>query len=449
MPHSQAIGAAHEARLRNLLTGWGIPFETKKKVRTAQDGTLELDFWIPPSEERPQIAIECKTFGVDAKSPADSSRRKTQEALWLLIQLRRHCAATQDARLVLVAGQRAFTDAQAALLRAELGPSFFIVSADEPEQLHRILRLPDHNNPASPAEKCPICRSLLTTQANARDLGDTATSYSACKRICLSCEIGLTNAKRPTFIRRDWRDGLWRRSTASRLLCIIANSLNDAARETKVQRLAHERSEDLLTWNIFSWLEDSSLLPHIFPLVGLPTTSEGIRILYWGANDRYSMQYDLRQLLVEDFGESPSALSEPDVILMSDAAVVVIEAKFDSPNDQKAGRNVSRYVDRFPAWFKDQHLVEQAAYYELTRNWAIGAAIAERSSKKFALVNLVRGDEENEIERTFGHVITDRGAFKRLSWEVLAGAVEPGLLSHMRDETLYFQSAFQSLSVQR
>src|SRR4051794_36751405 len=96
---------------------------------------------------------------------------------------------------------------------------------------------------------CPLCKQPPTAQPGAKAVGVTADSYSECARVCLDCGIALSNANRPTFIRRDWRDGLWRRPTAGRLLRVIAGSLRGS--EKKKERLAHERSEDLLTWNVF------------------------------------------------------------------------------------------------------------------------------------------------------------------------------------------------------
>ncbi len=75
--------------------------------------------------------MECKDFGVIARSVSDSRRRKEQEALWLLLQIRRHCPETRDCKIVLVTGKEEFTREQVALLTAELGPNFRIEAADE------------------------------------------------------------------------------------------------------------------------------------------------------------------------------------------------------------------------------------------------------------------------------------------------------------------------------
>src|SRR5262244_700250 len=91
-PSSFEIGKVHETRLRDLLNAWGISYVSKKKVTTDHGRILELDFWLPPTNTRAGIVVECKNFGVAAQHVADSRRRKEQEALWLLIQIRRYCA---------------------------------------------------------------------------------------------------------------------------------------------------------------------------------------------------------------------------------------------------------------------------------------------------------------------------------------------------------------------
>jgi|GEM_PF-5037578 len=130
-PSSFEIGATHETRLRDLLDAWGIAYSRKKKFRTEHGTILEVDFCLPPTETRGAVVVECKNFGVSAQSVSDSRRRKAQEALWLLVQIRRHCLETRDCRIVLVTGKEGFTREQVAFLTAELGPDFRIEAADQ------------------------------------------------------------------------------------------------------------------------------------------------------------------------------------------------------------------------------------------------------------------------------------------------------------------------------
>src|SRR5437870_5672153 len=109
---SQRIGREHEDRVEYLLQGWKVAYQPKKKVDTDHDRTVEIDFWLPGEKGGVPTVIECKAFGVGAKRPADSQRRKVQEALWLLVQLRRHCSVTKGARIVVVTDSRDFSVAE-------------------------------------------------------------------------------------------------------------------------------------------------------------------------------------------------------------------------------------------------------------------------------------------------------------------------------------------------
>lgn len=97
---SHAIGRELEARIKALLDQWRIPYEANRRVATAFGNGLELDFWLPAQGERPDVVLECKNFGVEAKSTADSRRRKAQEAFYLLAQIRRHVPGLANSRTI-------------------------------------------------------------------------------------------------------------------------------------------------------------------------------------------------------------------------------------------------------------------------------------------------------------------------------------------------------------
>jgi hypothetical protein len=105
---SQQIGAAHEKAVRRLLDTWGVRYLWKPRFRTSLGTSLEIDCFLPSTPDRPAVVRKCKDFAVEAKNPEDSRRRKTQEALWLLVQVRRYCAETKNARLVLITGPIGF-----------------------------------------------------------------------------------------------------------------------------------------------------------------------------------------------------------------------------------------------------------------------------------------------------------------------------------------------------
>lgn len=139
---SHDIGRELEARVSALLEQWGIIYEAKRHLTTKFGSGLELDFWLPARGERPDVVLECKNFGVAAKSPADSRRRKAQEAFYLLAQVRRHVPGLETARLVVVTGREHFERHQLEFLRAELGPDFHVASVSDVEGLRRVLTAP-------------------------------------------------------------------------------------------------------------------------------------------------------------------------------------------------------------------------------------------------------------------------------------------------------------------
>jgi hypothetical protein len=283
-------------------------------------------------------------------------------------------------------------------------------------------------------------------QPSAKPLGTRVDSYAQCWEACPRCAVALSNATGPTrtFIRRDWRDGLWRRQTAERLEAILDCSLSIRSRGKKKARLAHERSEDLLTWNVFSWLEDGQLLARFFEILGRDVGSP-LAIFYWGCNDRQDFPLDLPALLKNRFTERGQSLSEPDVIIVGRQDIVFVEAKLGSPNECRAGdQRVDKYVTAMPDRFADLATVRKAGYYELTRNWAIGSAVAHELGRAFTLVNLVRSVDEPEVLKRFGEAIKGKGVFQRRAWEELA-ALDPFIARGLRSQTLCFKPAFPGL----
>lgn len=136
---SQEIGAAHERSVQQLLEEWDLPYNHKRKFRTDFGSDIELDFFLPETRSRQSLVLECKDFAVEAKNPSDSQRRKTQEALWLLVQVRRHCQETKTARIILIVGATGFRPDQEALLRAELGQDFYIVPLSDSSRLKQLI----------------------------------------------------------------------------------------------------------------------------------------------------------------------------------------------------------------------------------------------------------------------------------------------------------------------
>jgi hypothetical protein len=104
--------------------------------RTSDGIKLFADFWLP--KHQPPIIIECKTWGVTARSSASSKRRKLQEALFSLIQFRRFVPQTKDSRMIIVTGKENFDPGEEKFLRRVLG-DLHIVNLSERKKLKKLL----------------------------------------------------------------------------------------------------------------------------------------------------------------------------------------------------------------------------------------------------------------------------------------------------------------------
>jgi hypothetical protein len=109
-------------------------------------------------------------------------------------------------------------------------------------------------------------------------------------------------------------------------------------------RLARERSEDAVTWNIFRFLETSGLLaPYLERVNGTRVTAPSL--VYWS----YCVQSrgvcpTLRESR-EEFGEEPHRSSEPDLLIKSAEHLIWIEAKLTSTN--KTSPNASGHTKKY------------------------------------------------------------------------------------------------------
>jgi hypothetical protein len=139
MPTSHVIGKDLEDQVKSFLRALGILYEKHKQFSTWPGSKIEPDFWVPSSETRPAVIIECKNFGVEAQSVASSRKRKAEESLYLPIQTRRYCDATAGSKTLLITSKEPFLSEQISLLTAELGPNFKILSITETDQLRKEL----------------------------------------------------------------------------------------------------------------------------------------------------------------------------------------------------------------------------------------------------------------------------------------------------------------------
>ena len=224
-----------------------------------------------------------------------------------------------------------------------------------------------------------------------------------------------------TFIYEDLRDNLlWYDADKDFLDKIIA------AKRIKAQ-LHHDKSEDAVSWNVFRFLERTKLLPGFLErLHNSPVKSP--EVIYWSYSQSQQKVWNELEKTRAEFGESPQRSSEPDLVVKSDDVLFFIEAKLTAPNkiDFNKNHTAEDRAERVRRYSKGDYFLNQpvenimdAGYYQLMRFWLIGALIADNKNLNFYLLNLVRKNEEKDIESEFGKYIkqNEKRKFMRVTWE--------------------------------
>ncbi len=249
-----------------------------------------------------------------------------------------------------------------------------------------------------------------------------------------------------TFIYEDLRDNLlWYDADKDFLDKIIA------AKRIKAQ-LHHDKSEDAVSWNVFRFLERTKLLPEFLErLHNSPVKSP--EVIYWSYSQSQQKVWNELEKTRAEFGESPQRSSEPDLVVKSDDVLFFIEAKLTAPNkiDFNKNHTAEDRAERVRRYSKGDYFLNQpvenimdAGYYQLMRFWLIGALIADNKNLNFYLLNLVRKNEEKDIESEFGKYIkqNEKRKFIRVTWEDIYKYISnTGLLGEDKDKMLgYFRN---------
>lgn len=305
------------------------------------------------------------------------------------------------------------------------------------------------------SEECPRCKAPLRLDASIQ-LGTRANDYGDCHAFCDKCRIGISNSRNPeerTYICRSLADNLAFPRSEPRYLDVMEHALNQRNRRNKIRRARFEKSEDTLTWSIFSYLEERGLLAIAVQALAGIVFSEPADVLYWGYNNRGADSLQPRLVAVlKELGETERSFSEPDLILHApETGLVFVEVKYTSANSPHLDPNkAQRYLARGAA-----HLEADCGdmlHYELLRNWTIGCLLASELGLPFVLVNLVRRGNETSIEGDFGRFLRQGGKhqFRRAEWEGLFEALCPVLnqpghkpyWDYIRTRTIHFRKAF-------
>ena len=310
---------------------------------------------------------------------------------------------------------------------------------------------------------CPECMITLVSEEftpDAQGKARTPNKFGDCLRRCEDCGIGVSNTKDSSKIVYIYREPLRNIPEEVRNGAIetLNNAFNKVNRNNKLSKFCSENSEDAVTWTIFKFLAEKSLLQSVFAEFDVPSDKGRSRepvVLLWGvpvplANDgghRCALQIET---VLNDMGENSQSRSEPDVILdYGDAGVVFIEVKLKSENETKQVPDLvwNRYL-KDSDYFNDSNSVRESRLYELARNWRIGCQYA--GSRPFTLINLgpssLFSKKKNADALTYfssALKIDDDHQFIQLKWPQLMHAIQEKpqwLLRYDYDRGLSFNS---------
>ena len=229
-------------------------------------------------------------------------------------------------------------------------------------------------------------------------------------------------------------------------------------------RLARERSEDAVSWNVFRHLQISGRLDAwVASVLGRPSTPAQVH--YWSFDEATGATWGPLDRARGGFGELEGRGSEPDLVISTPAAYIWIEAKFGSSNrsspsdrDGAGGRYTANgwYAETVSSPFDTIAFPKPdgRARYELLRHWLLGSWAADQNRRRFVLVNLVRKGREEDVpafaaqhfkinERREVQSLTWESIFEQVSASDVQSADDARLLAYMRSKTLGYASSGQ------
>ena len=280
---------------------------------------------------------------------------------------------------------------------------------------------------------CRACRRLIEPDLHLltrRRRSEAVSSLEDCIYRC-DCGISYSNA-----LSEDERalitatpEANVPRQVRAGLAEVLSQVANHRGAESKRIKFCFETSEDAVTWTVFRGLEAQGHLDAL----PVPGDVDGeATLLLWGAPVSGERSIETAAALATVcrlLGEAPGAFSEPDAIVLWPNLLVLVEAKYRSPNDcQSSHRGFSRYLDRSELFSVTPEEVSSAGYYELTRNWRIGSGLAESLSvPAFLLVNLGPPDLIESSAQAFSTLLAQSSerSFAWCSWNDILESAAP------------------------
>lgn len=272
----------------------------------------------------------------------------------------------------------------------------------------------------------------------------------------LYCEAhGISVSTAPTFIYRDYRRNF-----------IVGRQVVAATTKVERWRLGNETSEDALSWNVFVGLQKCGGLTECFRALSGVVPANEVELYMWGnritPEGTPTFFADLSQVRSQ-LEAGVGIPTEPDVILrVPGQAIVLVEAKFGSPNGRFAGKekrfgSVNDYLRRyFPKREMDDPLNREwiaaqpsdRVLEQLCRNAVFAHWLAKDGERAF-VINLVDAKSETNVEDEFNHHLRPgQVTFFRRCWNdildlpILRTDAARALGRYLTNKTLRLRKAF-------
>ncbi len=259
-----------------------------------------------------------------------------------------------------------------------------------------------------------------------------------------------------TFAYRDLTDNLLRPSEEGRALEGVMSVKRENA------PLHYEDSEEAFTWNVFRFLERAGLVDNfVSSVANVPLRSRPV--VYWSYSREESGLFSELGKTRVLFGERAFHGSEPDLIIVTDNALFMIEAKL-APGYNRSGGGFGLtkqagtqkgYVLGCGIWFSKVFASDYKAFvsdeeFDLMRLWLLGSWMARSMRLDFFLVNLAPSEVQINLEMDFGKHIHQAGVghFVLATWESIYSLImEQGdcdgdsalMLEYLRNKTIGYR----------
>lgn len=202
-----------------------------------------------------------------------------------------------------------------------------------------------------------------------------------------------------------------------------------ATEKRETHRLARERSEDAVTYNVFRSIEQAGRLAELCETF-TGREQSAAELVYWSYCLPDGGPLPLLQKARESFRERPARGSEPDLIAVTPTDIIFIEVKLTSGNETTPSRpeSLQLYQEAEGGWYDTvfttdpQSVAVVARKYELMRFWLLGSWMAKHVGKSFTLVSLTRRVQDPNLERVVAPLLrqTDDRRYVHLTWEQIA-----------------------------